>query len=81
MLQKILTFLKSSFSEPTGEGSASRVIAGSVTGAVLVWVSYLVVKNNTLPDLTSASLFLAAGSGAYAGNKISKAFKNDSPKE
>lgn len=75
MFQKLIAFIKSVFSEPTGEGSATRVIAGANAAAIILWVSYLVIKTGTLPDLTSASLFLGAGFGGYAANRVGKAFE------
>lgn len=74
MFSKLIAFAKSVFSENDGTGSATRVIAGLNATAVIVWVSYLVWRTNTLPDLTSASLFLGAGFSGYAANRVSKCF-------
>ena len=51
MRDKILKFLKSTFSEADGSASASRVLAGSTILATLGWVTYLVFLNHSLPDL------------------------------
>ena len=72
LLQKLLAFLKSTFSEPDGSGSASRVLAGTSVVSVLGWVTYLVIKNGTLPDLSGASLFLSASFSGYAANQITR---------
>lgn len=67
-------FVKSVFSEPGGGGSWSRVSCAIQLAAVIVWVSYLVVKNHVLPDLGSATIFCTA---AYLGNKASGMLKKD----
>jgi hypothetical protein len=81
MIQKILTFLKSTFSEPDGTGSATRVLGGAVVASTIIWVSYLVIKTHTLPDLTSPSLFVGAGFSGYGMNKLSCAFKRNDDKQ
>jgi hypothetical protein len=80
MLQKLLAFIKSTFSEPDGTGSASRVLGGAEVASTIVWVSYLVIRTHVLPDLTSASLFVGSGFSGYAANKVAGAFKKDDPK-
>lgn len=76
-LSKPLHFLKTALSEQDGLGSASRITAFLTTVAVISWVTYVVIHTGTLPDLTSASYFLAAGAGGYAANKVSSIIKGD----
>jgi hypothetical protein len=80
MLQKLLAFIKSTFSEPDGTGSASRVLGGAVVASTIVWVSYLVLRTHVLPDLTSAALFVGSGFSGYAANRLSGAIKKDEKK-
>jgi hypothetical protein len=77
MLQKILAFLKSTFSEADGTGSATRILGGLVVASTIIWVSYLVVTTHALPDLSSAAMFVGAGFSGYGMNKLSNAFKKD----
>lgn len=67
-------FIKSVLSESDGTGSWSRVSCAIQLVAVIVWVSYLVVKTHVLPDLGSATIFCTA---AYLGNKASGMLKKD----
>ena len=67
-------FLKSALSEQDGLASASRITAFLTTIAVIFWVTFVVIHTGTLPDLTSAALFLGAGHGGYAANKVSSMF-------
>lgn len=71
---KPLEFLRKALSEQDGTPSMSRYTAFSVTAATIVWVSYIVIHTGALPDLTSASLFLAGGHGGYVANKVTEAF-------
>ncbi len=71
----ILRFLRSTFSEPDGTGSASRVLAGATVGSCLIWISYIVFSQHALPDLGGASMFVTAGGSLYGVNKISVALK------
>lgn len=80
MKERILKFLRSTFSEPDGTGSASRVLAGSTVASCLVWISYIVISQHHLPDLGGASLFVSSGFSGYAVNKVSCVFKKDDPK-
>lgn len=77
MKDKILSFVKSTFSESDGTGSASRVLAGTSVTAVLTWVTYVVIKNGALPDLSGAALFLSAGFSGYAANQMRRAMSKD----
>jgi hypothetical protein len=76
-VQKLLVFLKSTFSEPDGTGSASRVLAGASVISTILWVTYLVIKNGALPDLGGASLFLTSSFSGYAANQVTRMKKRD----
>lgn len=75
MKDKILKFLKSTFSESDGSASASRVLGGSCVLAAICWITYLVAKNGQLPDLSGASMFVGSGFSGYGVNKIADAIK------
>jgi hypothetical protein len=70
---KPIEFLKKALSEQDGTPSLSRYTAFIVTFATIVWVTYVVIHTGGLPDLTSASLFIAGGHGGYVANKVSEA--------
>lgn len=78
---KPLGFLSKALSEQDGTPSMSRYTAFIITFATIAWVTYIVIHTGILPDLTSASLFVAGGHGGYAANKLSEALgaKNDPP--
>jgi hypothetical protein len=78
---KPVAFIRKALAEQDGTPSLSRVTAFFVTIATIAWVTYVVIHTGALPDLTSASLFIAGGHGGYAANKISEAIgaKNVSP--
>lgn len=76
-MNRLLAFLKSTFSEPDGTGSASRVLGGSVVGASIVWISYIVFTTHHLPDLGGAAAYVTAGFSGYGMNKISCVLKRD----
>ena len=77
MKDKILKFLKSTFSERDGSASSTRVLAGSVVLSTLAWVTFLVIKNHALPDLSGASLFVGSGFSGYGVNRLSEVMKKD----
>lgn len=71
----VFQFLKDSLSEPEGNASFSRISAGVIISAVIVWVSYLVFKTNAMPDLAGPTLFLTGGASAtYGINKVATTF-------
>jgi hypothetical protein len=74
---KLLAFAKSTLSERDGTGSMSRVLCALIVLAVICWCSYVVIKTKALPDLTSASLLVAAGFSGYGANKLSGAIRRD----
>ena len=76
MWQKILAFAKSTFSEADGTASASRVLAGTSVVAVIGWVTYIVIRTGSLPELGGASMFLTASFSGYGVNKVTRAFGN-----
>ena len=82
MREKILGFLKSTFSEPTGEGSASRILAGVAIIACITWISYIVFVQRHLPDMSGPAMWLASSFSGYGLNKLSGAIqsKKDSEK-
>jgi uncharacterized protein involved in response to NO len=77
MISKIIAFIKSVLSERDGTGSASRVVGAVIVLAVISWVTYLVITTKALPDLTSASLFVAAGFSGYGVNKLAGAVRRE----
>lgn len=74
LAMKPVGFLKQALSEPNGNPSSSRFTAFLITFATISWVSFVVVHTGTLPDLTSAAMFIAAGNGGYMANKVSAIF-------
>jgi hypothetical protein len=70
MREKILSFLKSTFSEADGTGSATRVLAGGGVLSTIVWVSFIVFTQHHLPDLGGAAMFVSASFSGYGINKI-----------
>jgi hypothetical protein len=59
MLSKLLTSLQ----DNDGTLNPAHVVAFALTGAAITWVSFLVYKNHTLPDLNGIA-WLLGGSGA-----------------
>jgi hypothetical protein len=69
-IQSFLAFAKSVFSDG-GAGSLSRCGSGFILVSTVGWVSYLVIKNGTMPDLTGPAIFMTAGVGSlYGTNKL-----------
>lgn len=83
MKERALKFLKSTFSEADGSASASRVLGGACVVSTLGWVTYLVLKNGALPELSGAALFVGSGFSGYGMNKLSGAMKGktEEPKD
>jgi|GEM_PF-5212154 hypothetical protein len=73
---KFFTFLRSTFSEPTGTGSASRVLAAVSIGACIVWISYCVFKSGNMPDMSGPAMWLGASFSGYGLNRISGAIQS-----
>ena len=47
----------------------SKVISASIAFSTLVWVSYIVFKTHSLPNLTDAAAFIVAGATYHLGGK------------
>jgi hypothetical protein len=77
MRQKFYAYLKSTFSEADGTGSATRFLAGGGVLATIIWVSFIVFTQRHLPDLSGASLFVSASFSGYGVNKIAGMAKKD----
>jgi hypothetical protein len=75
-------FVKSALSEPPttagpGAASFSRIAASFIIGFVLMWVTFIVFKTHTMPDLAGPTLFMTGGAGAtYGANKVTTAVSN-----
>lgn len=79
MKEKLFGYLRSTFSEADGTGSATRLLAGGGVLSTIVWVSYLVFTQHHLPDLGGASMFVSASFSGYAINKVAGMGRNDLP--
>ena len=77
MKQKIFEYLRSTFSEADGTGSATRVLAGGGVLATIIWVSFLVFTQRHLPDLSGAALFVSSSFAGYGINKVALVMKDD----
>jgi hypothetical protein len=64
------TFLKSVFSEPTGEGSCARVLSAVFAVAAIAWVTHVVIHTHAIPPLTDITVWISA---PYAVNKVTTA--------
>ncbi len=58
-----MSFLKSIFDDRDRSVQAAHVVAVTLTIASICWVTFLVVKNHILPDLSGIA-YLLGGSGA-----------------
>ena len=59
----MLNFLKNCLDDSDHTVNPAHVVAFALTGAVIVWVSWIVFKTRALPDLQGPA-FLLGGSGA-----------------
>lgn len=76
-LKNIFEWTKQVFSEANGHGSFGRVSAAAIVAFTLFWITFLVIKTHTMPDLAGPTLFLSSGSTAtYGANKVADAIKN-----
>src|ERR1051326_8349030 len=64
--QKFVHFVEGVFSD-NGSPSWSRISGGLILTAVIAWVTYLVLRNNTLPDLTGPTILITGGGGGMYG--------------
>lgn len=68
------SFVRSVLSEPDGTGSAARVCTVLSVLAAIGWVTFLVVRNHAIPDLTNVATWLAITTGStYGLNKVATA--------
>jgi len=58
-----MSFLKSALQDNDGTLNPTHLIAFILVIASVSWVSFLVIKNHTMPDLTGIA-YLLGGSGA-----------------
>jgi hypothetical protein len=56
-------FIKAFFNDQDKSVNPAHVVAATLVTASIVWVTYLVLKNHVLPDLTGIA-YLLGGSGA-----------------
>jgi hypothetical protein len=56
-------FVKAFFDDRDASVNPAHVVAATLVAASICWVSYLVFKNRTMPDLTGIA-YLLGGSGA-----------------
>lgn len=69
---KPLKYLKTALSG-SDEASWGRLGATSVLLMTYFWVTYLVIRNGTLPDMAGPSTFVASGVAAcYGINKVAE---------
>lgn len=62
------------FRDRDGTASSSRLMVAAIVGACLGWVSYLVVKTGTLPDLALVGQFITTTSlPLYGLNRVTSA--------
>lgn len=61
--------LKEVLSE-NGVGSYSRYSGFLIVVSVIVWVSYLIIRNHAFPDMAGPTAFLAGGQAQYAANQV-----------
>lgn len=59
----MFTLLKDSVDDSKTEVNPAHLVAFALTTAVIFWVSFIVLKTRTLPDLTGPA-YLLGGSGA-----------------
>ncbi len=78
--QRVTKWVASIPSEPTGEGSASRVGLLTLTfviGFILIATTVYQHRMPTHDELTGVAAILAAMGGTYGVNKVVTAFKSD----
>jgi hypothetical protein len=70
-MKSLFGFLRSVFSEADGTGSWSRIGSLLIVLATLGWVTHVVWRTHSIPDLGGATAFLTAGAGTmYGTNKL-----------
>lgn len=64
---KELQPLRSILYESTGAGSFSRTAGMLIVLVALAWVTYLVIVNKALPDLSNVEIFILSTAGSFYG--------------
>ena len=77
MKAKLFAYIRSTFSEADGTGSATRVLAGGGVLSAIIWVSFIVFTQRHLPDLSGAALFVSASFSGYGINKMAGVMTGD----
>jgi hypothetical protein len=77
------SFVRSVLSEDGVTGSYSRCASTFIVFFTVVWITFLVFKHGTMPDLGGALAFLTAGVGVNMGinkaGEVVAAVKGDNP--
>ena len=55
-----------------GVASYSRYSGFLVVSACVMWVSFLVVRNHTIPDVGGLAEIITAGNSAYVANQVKR---------
>jgi hypothetical protein len=76
----MLSFIKSTFSEDDGTGSASRVLMALHALAGIAWGTHVVWHTHQLPDAVSMSGITAFVSAPYAIDRLHAAVTSFAPK-
>lgn len=71
---QFLSFQKSVFSEPTGEGSASRVLTGICVAVSCGCLIHVVQHTHAIPDALTMGGLAAFATAPYALNQAKAAF-------
>jgi hypothetical protein len=67
-------FLLGLFSDDNGVPSFSRIASGLIILSVLAWVTFVVIRDLKVPDLSGAAMFLSGSIGTlYSVNKVASA--------
>lgn len=70
LLARFVGFIKSALSESDGQGSYTRFSGMLIILAAIAWVTYLVFKTHSMPDMSGVTVFVSGGAGGqYAINK------------
>jgi hypothetical protein len=65
----IMHFISDLFKEPDGKWSLSRFTSAAMVLSAIVWVSIVLAKTHTLPDLTAPSIWAGGGATHYGIGK------------
>lgn len=76
--KSIVSTFKEALSEKNGTMSFGRASACAIVLCTLGWVTFVVAKTHTIPDLASPTLFLTSGTAAtYGANKVAGAMNKN----